>query len=59
MMNYFNISQFAKETGLTGHTLRYYEREALIIDVPRDASGRRRYSENHLRARESTPSMSV
>jgi DNA-binding transcriptional MerR regulator len=48
-MESYNISELASETGLTAHTLRYYEREALIPKVPRDGSGRRCYKENHLK----------
>jgi DNA-binding transcriptional MerR regulator len=37
------IAEVAEKMGLTAHTLRYYERIGLL-DVPRDAGGRRRYS---------------
>jgi DNA-binding transcriptional MerR regulator len=39
------IQEFARATGLTVHTLRYYERIGLIQRVARARSGHRRYSE--------------
>jgi DNA-binding transcriptional MerR regulator len=42
------ISEVAERTGLTRHTLRYYERDGLMLDVGRAGSGHRRYSENDL-----------
>ena len=39
-----NISDVAKATGLTTHTLRYYERIGLLQSVGRDDGGRRRFS---------------
>ncbi|MCB1643814.1 MAG: MerR family transcriptional regulator [Pseudomonadales bacterium] len=48
-MENYDIARIAEETGLTPHTLRYYEKEALVPEVPRDAGGRRRYSDRHLR----------
>jgi len=38
-----NIREFAEHTGLTAHTLRYYEREGLMGDVGRDENGHRVY----------------
>ena|SRR5215510_1116257 len=39
------IGELATHTGLSAHTLRYYERAGLIPMVPRDpATGRRRYT---------------
>ena len=46
----FTVTQMAEESGLTPHTLRYYEKEFLFLDVPRDGGGRRLYSEHHLEA---------
>ncbi|MEM1418242.1 MAG: MerR family transcriptional regulator [Myxococcota bacterium] len=40
-----SIAEAASRAKLSAHTLRYYERAGLIRDVPRDASGRRRYGE--------------
>jgi DNA-binding transcriptional MerR regulator len=39
---YLPIADVAALTGITAHTLRYYERIGLV-DVARDASGRRTY----------------
>jgi DNA-binding transcriptional MerR regulator len=39
------IAEVAKKTGLSAHTLRYYERDGLMLnDVDRSSSGHRRYS---------------
>lgn len=38
------IGEVAERTGLSGHTLRYYERAGLITSVPRSSGGMRRYS---------------
>ena len=40
----FPIRDFAARTGLTAHTLRYYERIGLLDPVERSSSGHRRYS---------------
>jgi DNA-binding transcriptional MerR regulator len=42
------IAEVAERTGLTRHTLRYYERDGLMLDVDRADSGHRRYSESDL-----------
>jgi len=42
------IAEVAERTGLTRHTLRYYERDGLMLGVGRAASGHRRYSERDL-----------
>jgi DNA-binding transcriptional MerR regulator len=42
------IAAVAERTGLTRHTLRYYERDGLMLDVGRAGSGHRRYSERDL-----------
>ncbi|WP_119067608.1 MerR family transcriptional regulator [Aggregatilinea lenta] len=39
------IQEMAERTGLTAHTLRYYERIGLIQPVDRASSGHRRYSD--------------
>jgi DNA-binding transcriptional MerR regulator len=40
-----SIAEAAEATGLTTHTLRYYERDGLLLDaVDRASSGHRRYS---------------
>ena len=46
----FTVQEAAERTGLSVHTLRYYERAGLIPSVGRDAgSGHRRYSAQDLR----------
>ena len=42
------IAEVAERTGLTRHTLRYYERDGLMLGVDRARSGHRRYSEHDL-----------
>jgi DNA-binding transcriptional MerR regulator len=42
------IADAAKASGVSVHTLRYYERAGLIDGVDRAASGHRRYSEDDL-----------
>lgn len=44
----YSISQVAKETGFTSHTLRYYEKIGLLI-TPTRQSGKRIYSEGDVR----------
>ena len=44
----YTIEQVSAETGLTPHTLRYYERIGLLEPVPRAVSGHRRYTEDDL-----------
>ncbi len=39
------ISELAKRTGLSAHTIRYYERIGLLPFADRDAGGRRDYDE--------------
>ena len=43
--NGMTIQQTAGETGLSAHTLRYYERIGLISPVDRAPNGHRRYTE--------------
>lgn len=43
------IQQVAQETGLSVHTLRYYERCGLIASVDRATNGHRRYSATDIR----------
>ena len=43
------IAEAAERTGLTTHTLRYYERDGLMLrEVDRSTSGHRRYTERDL-----------
>ena len=43
-MQALTIQQVAQQTGLTVHTLRYYERNGLLEPIERASSGHRRYS---------------
>lgn len=48
-MTSLSIAEAAEATGLTAHTLRYYERDGLMLGaVDRSAAGHRRYSERDL-----------
>jgi DNA-binding transcriptional MerR regulator len=42
------ISEAAEASGLTAHTLRYYERAGLLDPIGREAGGRRRYDDGDL-----------
>jgi DNA-binding transcriptional MerR regulator len=42
------IQEAAEKTGLTVHTLRYYERIGLLMPIGRAANGHRRYSQQDL-----------
>ena len=42
------IGELADRTGRSADALRYYEREGLIPNVSRDASGHRVYTERHV-----------
>lgn len=48
MENKFTIQQISKMTGLTVHTLRYYEKIGLLNEVNRDKNGYRQYSESDI-----------
>lgn len=46
----YSIAEVADRTGLTAHTLRYYERDDLLLrPVGRDTGGRRAYDDEDLR----------
>lgn len=47
-MDYLTIQQMAGRTGLSEHTLRYYERIGLLAGVRRDEKGYRLYAEADL-----------
>lgn len=42
----YSISALARKTGLSVHTLRFYEKEGIIRHVERTASGRRVYGDD-------------
>lgn len=42
------IGELAKRTGLSAHTIRYYERIGLLPFADRDAGGRRNYDQSIL-----------
>jgi DNA-binding transcriptional MerR regulator len=42
------IGQFTEKTGRSMHTVRWYEAQGLLPKVPRDAGGRRVYSQRHV-----------
>ena len=44
-----SIAEAARRTGVSAHTLRYYERDGLLVETPgRAPSGHRRYTDNDL-----------
>lgn len=43
-----SVSEMAERTGVSAHTLRYYERVRLLVGVPRTAGGRRVYGARQL-----------
>lgn len=45
----FSIGEVVKQTGLSAHTLRYYEKEGLLPFVTKNSSGLRVYTTNDLR----------
>ncbi|MCW2868259.1 MAG: transcriptional regulator, MerR family [Marmoricola sp.] len=49
MVTPLSIAEAAEATGLTTHTLRYYERDGLLLAaVDRSTAGHRRYTERDL-----------
>ncbi len=44
----YSIGQVAKKTGLTTHTLRYYEKEGLLPFVRKNSAGLRIYTESDI-----------
>ncbi len=44
----YSIQDVSKKTGLTAHTLRYYEKEGLIPSVERSQGGFRQYTDEDL-----------
>lgn len=43
-----NIQTVSRHTGLSAHTLRYYEKIGLLLNIGRDSKGYRDYSEKDL-----------
>ena len=44
----YSIQEVCKKTGLTAHTLRYYEKEKLLPNVGRSAGGFRQYTDEDM-----------
>lgn len=44
----YTVGEVSARTGLSAHTLRWYEQVGLLDPVHRDAAGRRRYREEDL-----------
>ena len=42
------INTIAKRTGLSAHTLRYYEKIGLLVNIRRDSKGHRQYGESDM-----------
>lgn len=47
---YYSMKEISEKTGLSEHSLRYYEKEGLLRDVARSEGGVRRYTEANLEA---------
>jgi DNA-binding transcriptional MerR regulator len=48
MNNRLTVQEMAEQSGVSAHTLRYYERIGLLGPVARTASGHRRYAADDL-----------
>ena len=46
----YSIQAVSEKTGLSAHTLRYYEKEGLLTNVERSAGGFRQYTDEDLEA---------
>ena len=44
----YTIGEFAEKTGLSTHTLRYYEKEGLLYSINRKSNGLREFSDKDL-----------
>lgn len=44
----YTVGEVSAQTGLSAHTLRWYEQVGLLDPVHRDAAGRRRYGDDDL-----------
>ncbi len=47
---FYSIQDVSKKTGLSAHTLRYYEKEGLLTHVDRSPGGFRQYTDEDLEA---------
>ncbi|MFT5700997.1 MAG: DNA-binding transcriptional MerR regulator [Desulforhopalus sp.] len=43
-----NISEFSQHTGISAHTIRYYEKAGIIRNINRNASGHRNFTKDDL-----------
>ena len=43
-----NINKVSKISGISAHTLRYYEKIGIFQEIPRNTSGHRNFTENDL-----------
>ena len=50
LAQYIRENDLEEKTGLSAHTLRYYEREGLLSGVERTPGGFRQYTDAHLEA---------
>lgn len=48
MSEELSVQQVAENTGLSAHTLRYYERIGLMAPIGRDPNGHRRYTDDDM-----------
>jgi DNA-binding transcriptional MerR regulator len=48
MEKYYTIQQISTKTNISSHTLRYYEKIGLLMDIHRDQNGYRQYSQTDL-----------
>ncbi|HPX26068.1 MAG TPA: MerR family transcriptional regulator [Treponemataceae bacterium] len=46
--SWFTIKQAGEKTGLTEHTIRYYDKEGLLPQLKRTQTGIRKFSENDI-----------
>ena len=44
----YSIQEVCNKTGLSAHTLRYYEKEGLLTDIRRSEGGFRQYSDEDM-----------
>ena len=44
----YSIKQVSEQTGLSEHTIRYYDREGLLPLLKREENGKRSFSENDI-----------